>query len=232
MATTPPEPAPSAGPLRRIGLLPLWLRATALILAGISASVWFTGEATRRLDEEHRLSEMRAGVQRAAGLLAGLVSEALVTGDRATADAIVKQYVSAWPQVTFVHVADAQGRFFTEWQQRPIRFGDGILKFEEPVLFGRQHFGTLSLYVDLNGTLASIRVHAVAAQRRAALTLLALALLIVALVGYAAMEPVRELGDRAAALLARHGAAGAADMDEVGRLRAALDLLERLPGRK
>ena len=218
---------------KRIGLLPLWLRATAVILAGILLSVWFTGEATRKLDEEFLLGAMRAGVQRSAGLLAGLLSESLVTGDLATADATIKQYVSTWPQVTFVHVTDARAGFFTEWQQHPIKFGDGILKFEEPIRFGRQDFGTLSLYVNLQDPLHSIHAHVLASQRREALTLLALALLIIAMASYAALEPFRKLGDQAAALLAERGAIKAAESgDEVERLRAALDLLQKLQAKK
>ena len=218
---------------KRIGLLPLWLRATAVILAGILLSVWFAGEATRKLDEEFLLGEMRAGVQRSAGLLAGLLSESLVTGDLATADATIKQYVSTWPQVTFVHVTDARAEFFTEWQQHPIKFGDGILKFEEPIRFGRQDFGTLSLYVNLQDPLHSIHAHVLASQRREALTLLALALLIIAMASYAALEPFRKLGDQAAVLLAERGAIKAAESgDEAERLRAALDLLQKLLEKK
>ena len=218
---------------QRVSLLPLWLRATAVILAGILLSVWLTGEATRKLDEEFLLGELRAGVQRSAGLLAGLLSESLVTGDRATANATIKQYVSTWPQVTFVHVTDAGHAFFTEWQQQPIKFGDGILKFEEPIRFGRQEFGTLSLYVNLQDPLASIHAHVLAMQRREALTLLGLALLIIALVSYAALQPFRELGDQAAALLAERGAIKAAESgDEVERLRAALELLRKLLEKK
>jgi hypothetical protein len=218
---------------KRIGLLPLWLRATAVILSGILLSVWFTGEATRKLEEEFLLGELRAGVQRSTGLLAGLLSESLVTRDHATADATIKQYVSTWSQVTFVHVTDAEAGYFTEWQQHPIKFGDGILKFEEPIRFGRQDFGTLSLYVNLLDPLGSIHAHVLASQRREALTLLALALLIIAIASYAALQPFRELSDQAAALLAQWGAIKAADTgDEAARLRAALDILQRLLEKK
>ena len=218
---------------KRICWLPLWLRATFVILAGILLSVWFTGEATRRLDEGFLLNELRTGVQRSAGLLAGLLSESLVTGDRATADATIKQYVSTWPQVTFVHVTDTGGTFFTEWQQQPIKFGEGILKFEEPVRFGRQDFGTLSLYVNLVDPLRSIHEHVLASQRREALTLLALALLIIAMASYAALQPFRELDDQAAALLSQRGAIGAAESgDETERLRTALELLQKLLEKK
>lgn len=220
---------------QRAGLLPLWLRATAVILAGILLSVWFTGEATRKLDEEFLLGELRAGVQRSAGLLAGLLSESLVTGDHATADATIKQYVSTWPQVTFVHVTDAGAGFFAEWQQQPIKFGEGILKFEGPIHFGKQNFGTLSLYVDLNDALRSIHDHVLASQRREALSLLALALLIIAVVNYVALAPIRELSERAAALVAQKGAVEMpAARDEAGRMEAALDLLQKLQedGRK
>jgi len=219
--------------VQRVGLVPLWLRATFVILAGIVLSVWFTGEATRRLDEEFLLGELRAGVQRSAGMLSGLLSESLVTGDRATADATIKQYVSTWPQVTFVHVADAEAGFFTEWQQHPIKFGEGILKFEEPIHFGRQDFGTLSLYVNLQDSLQSIHVHVLASQRREALSLLGLALLIVAMASYAALQPFRELGDQAAALLSQRDAMQAAAAgDEAQRLRAALDLLQKVLEKK
>ncbi len=218
---------------QRVGLLPLWLRATAVILAGILLSVWFAGEATRKLDEEFLLGELRTGVQRSAGLLAGLLSESLVTGDRATADATIKQYVSTWPQVTFVHVTDAGAAYFTEWQQHPIKFGDGILKFEETIRFGRQDFGTLSLYVNLKDPLSSIHAHVLASQRREALTLLALALSIIAMASYAALQPFRELSEQAAALLAQRGASKAAEAgDETERLRAALDLLQKLLEKK
>jgi hypothetical protein len=217
------------GFIASIGLLPLWLRASTVILAGILLSVLFTGESTRRAGEQDRLAEMRAGVERSVSLLAGLVSESLVTADRATADAVIKQYVSAWPQVTFVHITDADNEFFTEWQLKPVKFGEGILKFEQPIRFGRQVFGTLALYVDLNATLASIRHRVGRDQRRAALTLMALALLIIAVVNYAAMQPVRELGRRAADLLVQRGALKAAEEGgEVERLEAALDLLQRL----
>lgn len=219
--------------LQRFGLLPLWLRASSVILAGILFSVWFTGEATRRAEEHDRLAELRAGVERSVGLLAGLVSESVVTADQATADAVIKQYVSSWPQVTFVHITDSDGVFFTEWQRRPAQFGEGILKFEQPIHFGRQSFGTLSLYVDLNDTLASMRRHVLRDQRRAALLLLALALVIIAVVNYSAMQPVRELARRATDLLLQRGALKAAEEgDEVERLRAALDLLQRLQARK
>lgn len=220
-------------PIQRTGLLPLWMRASSVILAGILLSVWFTGEATRRLDEHFLLGELRGGVQRSAGLLAGLLSESLVTGDHASADATIKQYVSTWPQVTFVHVMDAEAQFFTEWQQRPVKFGDGILKFEEPIRFGRQNFGTLSLYVDLKDALRSVHEHVLASQRREALSLLTLALLIIAVASYAVLQPFRELGDRAAAMLAQRGAAKAAEAgDEADRLRSALDLLQRLLEKK
>ncbi|MBI1731419.1 MAG: hypothetical protein HYR49_01455 [Gammaproteobacteria bacterium] len=213
----------------RIGVLPMWLRATSVILAGILLSVWITGEATRALDERYLLGEMRSGVQRSTGLLAGLLSESVVTGDAGTADAMIKQYVSTWPQVTYVHVMEANGMLFTEWQQRPIKFGDGILKFEEPIRFGAQTFGTLSLYVDLNQPLQSIHEHVLTAQRREALTLLGLVMLIIAAVVYAAMLPFRELGERAAELLAQHGALKAAESDDdLARLNAALELLRKL----
>lgn len=209
--------------------MPLWVRASTVILAGIMLSVWLTGEATRRAEEQNRMAELRAGVERSVSLLAGLVSESLVTADRATADAVIKQYISAWPQVTFVHVSDAENEFFTEWQQKPVKFGEGILKFEQPIHFGKQSFGALSLYVDLNETLGSIREQVGRAQRRAALTLLALALLIIAMVNYSAMQPVRDLGRRATDLLLQRGAIKTAEQGgELERLGAALDLLQRL----
>jgi hypothetical protein len=132
-----------------------------------------------------------------------------------------------------VHVTDAGGAYFTEWQQHPIKFGEGILKFEEPIRFGRQDFGTLSLYVNLQDPLRSIRTHVLASQRREALSLLALALLIVAMASYAALQPFREMGDRAAGLLSQRGALKAAESgDETQRLRAALDLLQKMLEKK
>jgi hypothetical protein len=221
------------GTFRWVDGLPLWLRATAVILAGMLLSIWITGETTRELDERYLLGEMRADVQRSAGLLAGLLSESVVTGDKATTEAIIKQYVSTWEQVTYVHVMEPDGNMFTEWQQHPIRFGSGILKFEAPIRFGTQVFGTLSLYVDLREALASIHEHVDVARRREALTLLALVLIVSGAASYAALQPFRELGERAVALLTAQGALKAAEEgDDVRRLGAALDLLQRLLGKK
>jgi hypothetical protein len=221
------------GAIPRIVALPLWLRATVVILAGILLSVWITGETTRELDERHMLVEMRGGVQRSAELLAGLLSESVVTGDSVAAGAIIKQYVSTWQQVTYVHIMLPDGNMFTDWQQRPVKFGAGILKFEEPIRFGTQTFGTLSLYVDLRAALAAIHEHVVRAQRREALTLLALVLVVTAAASYAALQPFRELAERATGLLERQGALRAAgEQDEAQRIGAALDLLQRLAGRK
>ncbi len=216
-----------------VALLPLWLRASTVILTGILFSVWLTGESARKLDEQYSMQEMRGSVQRSAGLLAGLISASVATRDVSAADATIKQYVSAWKQVTFVHVLDDDAQHFTEWQQHPIKFGDGILKFEAPILFGEKNFGTLSLYVNLQGSLRSIQEHVRASQRRDALTLLGLALLIVATTSYAALHPFLELSKRAAELLTQQGAIGAAESrDDAKRLRSALDLLQRLMERK
>jgi hypothetical protein len=66
-------------------------------------------------------------------LLSGLLSEAVVTGNRKAANAIVRQYTTDWTDITFIHVTDENAQVFVEWHRRPVVFGDGILKFESPV---------------------------------------------------------------------------------------------------
>ena len=113
--------------------IPLWCRATAVISLGIALAVWFSAEATRQMDQRFLLGEVRIAAQRHTDLLSGLLSEAVVTGNRKAANAIVRQYTTDWTDITFIHVTDENAQVFVEWHRRPVVFGDGILKFESPV---------------------------------------------------------------------------------------------------
>lgn len=170
--------------------MPLWVKASATILLGIALSVWFAGEAARKLHEEFLTDSMRADTQRSVELLAGLLSEAVVVRDAKRVDAIVRQYTEGWPKITYVHTSDDTGALFTEWQKRPIRFGEGILKFEAPIEYGGAAFGTLSMYVDLNPSFAAMRGHIVRSRRQTAFILLAFTLFIVSAVNYVTLRDV------------------------------------------
>jgi len=61
----------------------------------------------------------------------------------------------------------------------PIIFGEGILKFEEPITYGSEQFGVFSLYVDLNNYYRLMNEHIDDARRRAALILLSITLFVV-----------------------------------------------------
>ncbi len=121
------------------------LKTSLPIIIAISIGIWFAGEHTRKLDEEYLIGDMRREMQRATALLAGLVSDGVVTEDAKKADATIKQYLSNWPEVTYIHIQDDTGILLTEWKKRPIIFGEGILKFEQPITYGNVQFGILSL---------------------------------------------------------------------------------------
>lgn len=171
-----------------LAIMPLWIKACATILIGIGLGVWFAGEAARRLDEDYFITTTRAGMERAVELLARLVSEAVLTGDEQKTDAIIKQYISDWPEVTYVHILGENGALFVEWQKKPITFGPGIFKFETPIEIGTQSFGVLSLYVDLNEIYNAMRRHISATRRREALILLSITLFVVSFVSYATVK--------------------------------------------
>ncbi|MGH8245658.1 MAG: hypothetical protein ACREUU_04425, partial [Gammaproteobacteria bacterium] len=157
---------------------------------GIALAVWFAGEAARKLHEDFLSGSMRADTQRSVELLAGHVSEAMIARDAKRVDAMIRQYTEGWPDITYVHISDDAGVPFTEWQKRPIRFGEGILKFEAPIGYGGAVFGTLSLYVDLNPSLAAMRGHIDRSRRQTALILLAVTLIVVSAVNYATLRDI------------------------------------------
>lgn len=175
--------------MRPSASIPLWIKTTLVITIGITLSVWFTIESTRYLDEEYLKREIHDGAQRSTDLLAGLLAEALVTRDTNMANAIISRYVSDWPDITYLHVTDDRAKVFLEWQKKPITFGEGILKFETPVVYGDQNFGILSIYIDLSRPLAAIDEHIRSVEHRVALTLLAMTLFLCAVVNYSARDP-------------------------------------------
>jgi len=69
------------------------LKSTLPIIIAISIGIWFSGEYTRKLDEEYFIGDMRNKFQRAAALMAGLVSVGVAVKDVQDIDATIKQYV-------------------------------------------------------------------------------------------------------------------------------------------
>lgn len=168
--------------------MPFWLKTTLVILFGNVLGIWFATENTRALDREYLVEDMRTEMNRATGLLAGMIAESVVVGDTRKTDTIIKEYVSNWPEVTYVHIINDNGVIVTEWLKKPIQFGEGILKFEQPIMYGNEEFGKLSLYSDLNTFYYAMAEHINSTRRRTALILLAVTLFIVFVVNYASLK--------------------------------------------
>ena len=171
-------------------MLPFWLKITLVILLGNALGIWFATEDARSLDKQYLVEDMRVEMNRATRLLSGLVAESVVTGDMRKTDATIRQYVSSWSEVTYVHIVDDDGMLVTEWQKKPIQFGEGILKFEQPVLYGNEKFGSISLYADLNTFYTAMAEHIDKTRRRTAFILLAITLFIVFVVNYASHREI------------------------------------------
>lgn len=168
--------------------MPIWLNASLTIIIGITAGAWFAGEITRQLDEDYLVSDIRREMTRTTGLLSGLIVNSVITDNVEETNAIIRQYVSEWPEVTFVHVEDEDGYQFTEWKKRPIQFGQGILKFEAPIKLGAENFGILSVYADMSGFYTDMDEHISDTRHSAALILLSITMFIVCIVNYSALR--------------------------------------------
>jgi len=192
--------------------------------------VWFTVELTLRLDQKYLLENLHDDTQRSTDLLAGLLKDAILTRDTDKADSIIRLYASDWPSITFLHIDDEHSRFFTEWKKLPISFGEGILKYDSPVVVGGQNFGTLSLYVDQRDRIRDIQEHISSIERRVALTLLAMMLFISAVVSYAAMHPIKKISDDMYKLIQTAAKAEAQNMgaDEISRLKSAVAFMQKM----
>jgi hypothetical protein len=172
--------------------LPFWLKLSIVIFLGILFGTWFAGESTRKLDTEYLLDTIRDDMQRTTGLLAGLISESVVTGDARKTEATIKQYVAGWSEFTYIHVLDDNGNFVTEWQKRPIKFGPDTRKFEQAIEYGGKQFGILSVYADLSSFHAAVEDHISTTRRQAALILLSITMFIVFFVNFFAFKDVPE----------------------------------------
>jgi len=71
----------------------------------------------------------------------------------------------------FVHITDKDGKFIYEWKKQPIVFGEGILKFEQPIVYGKIEFGILSVYVDLRKFYEDMNRHIEEVRNRSTLIL-------------------------------------------------------------
>ncbi len=170
--------------------IPVWLMASFTIFIGISLGVWFAGESTRSLDEDLLVGNIKREINRSTELIAGLIANAVVANNKIETDIIIKQYLSGWNEITFVHVSSDDGMLFTEWHKKPVQFGDGILKFEAPILLGEENFGVLSVYADINNLYSAMDDHIQSSRRRAALILLSITMLIACLVNYVSEKQI------------------------------------------
>ena len=170
--------------------IPVWLMASFTIFIGISLGVWFAGESTRSLDEDLLVGNIKREINRSTELIAGLIANAVVANNKIETDIIIKQYISGWDEITFVHVLSDDGMFFTEWHKKPVQFGEGILKFEAPILLGHEDFGVLSVYVDINNIYSAMDEHIQSARRRAALILVTITMFIACLVNYVSEKQI------------------------------------------
>jgi len=172
--------------------IPFWLKLSIVICIGILFGTWYAGEATRKLDTEYLLGTIHGDMQRTTGLLAGLITESVMTGDTRKSQAIIDQYVAGWSEFTYVHVLDDDGNFVTEWQRQPINFGPGVRKYEQPIKYGGQQFGILSVYADMTSLHAAVTQHINTSRRQSALILLSITMFIVFFVNFFAFKGARE----------------------------------------
>jgi hypothetical protein len=172
--------------------VPFWLRLSLLIGLGIVFATWFAGEATRKLDTEYLLDTIHDDMQRTTALLAGLISEAVVTGDILKTEATINQYVKGWSEFTYVHVLDDDGIFLTEWQKKPLKFGPDIRKYEQVIEYGGQQFGVLSVYADMGSFHKAVEEHISRSRRQSAIVLLSTTMFIVFFVNFFAFKGTRE----------------------------------------
>jgi len=161
------------------GKIPLWLKITLSIVFTISIGAYMTGEDTRKLDERYLMKDIRHEMQRTTSLLAALVALSVVTKKEMNTSAIIRESVAAWPEIMFVHIIDEQGKFIYEWKKQPLVFGQGILKFEQSIIYGEVEYGILSVYVDLRNVYKEIEEHIGKVRHRSTLILLVITFLLI-----------------------------------------------------
>ena len=114
----------------------LWIKNSIVVLLSIFIATWFAGERIRALDEKYILDYIREDKTRAVQLLAGLVANSVVARDEKLIDIIIKEYLSSWPEITYVNVDDDKSRVIYSWQKKPVSFGPTVRHFEQPVIVG------------------------------------------------------------------------------------------------
>ncbi len=160
-------------------VVPLWLKITLSIVSAIFVGAFLAGEDTRRLDEKYLVGDVRHEMQRTTNLLAALIAESVVTKKAMNTQAIVKESVTKWPEIMFIHITDEHGLYVYEWKRQAIGFGEGILKFEQPIIYGGVEFGILSVYVNLRNFYSDMKEHINKIRNRSALILFATTFLLI-----------------------------------------------------
>lgn len=166
----------------------LWIKNSIVVLLSIMIAAWFAGEQIRVMDEHYLLSNIREDKSRLVALLSGLVTNEVVLKDEALIDLVIKEYISNWPEITYVHIIDDRARVIYEWQKKPIMFGPTTRHFQHPVTIGNQQFGTLTVYFDLVEYFDGAQAHIRSARQSAASILLSITLFLVFLVNYVAKK--------------------------------------------
>jgi len=175
--------------------VPFWLKLSLVILLGIAIGVWFAGEAAYRLNSRYYLDTVRGDMERITALLAGLVAEPVITGDRQETEYILRQYAAGWSDFTYIHIMDDRGFAVAEWQSRPIKFGPGIRKYERVIEHGGEEFGILSVYIDLGPVFEAIEHQVSTIRRQSALVLLSIIMFIIFFINFFALRDEQGKGN-------------------------------------
>ena len=164
---------------RKLREMPLWVKISISIFSAIFIGAYMAGEDTRRLDEKYLVGDVRHEMQRTTNLLAALVAESIITRKEMNTKAIIQESIAKWPEIMFVHITDEDGKYIYEWKKQPIVFGEGILKFEQPITYGKVEFGVLSVYVDLRNFYKDMDEHIEEVRNRSTLILFATTFLLI-----------------------------------------------------
>ncbi|NNE36856.1 MAG: hypothetical protein HKN08_01020 [Gammaproteobacteria bacterium] len=168
--------------------MPLWIKNSLVVILSIFIAAWFAGEQIRIMDEHYFLNNIREDKSRLVQLLSGLVANEVVLKNEAGIDAVVKDYLSNWPEITYVHILDDRARVVYDWQKKPVQFGPTIRSFQQLITVGGQEFGTLIIYFDLVEYFEATDEHIRLARQSAAAILLAITMFLVFVINFVAKQ--------------------------------------------
>ncbi len=179
---------------------PLWGQITCALLAALIVVNLATAWLIRHVESDYLFAKMEEKSRDSSTLLAATAIGAVITEDRPALDTIISQSLHLAPNMVELAIENENGEILAR------RAGDvptakrRVRRYRYPIELEGETFGYMSIYWNIEPIYAEVELHVAKVRTFASVVLIVLTGLIVVLVDWLAIRPIRRISDYLMAL--------------------------------